>query len=267
MWERGKAGGGVRKLSKMSDASINGPVTDQVLTYDGVAGKWINKMSTVAVINSPLMGLKIGIIGSSSTDPTTDGAGNFPKHVADRTGCVLNNKAITGQTTDQIVLQVATLDADLDLVFAMPGANDDRLSNADGKGNPGTFADRLPTNTFYAQLHDLANKIMAKYDVGKTKIAWSTPPHYAMWTEGRPIDPNYVTNQFHEAIKNVGNYYGFPVLDAVHEGNTPFHLASFKAQYVQADQLHLNNAGNKILSYRVEAFWLLVLQSHPKFVT
>lgn len=246
-WKKPSGGGSGGSLSGLSDVTITSPIDGQVLTYNSATLKW-GAENPAGGSGDPLSGKKIGIVGSSSSSIGTAPI-MYSQHIAGRTGCVLFNQAVSGQTTDLMVAQLNALPASLDLAFAMPGANDDRL-----KTNIGVFTDR-GNGTFYASLHALGIATTDRYVGMATRMAWSTCHYFAEWSEtSTPVITNK-TNPYHEAIKEVGNFYGFAVLDARAEGNTPYHRPNFMTTYVQSDRLHLTSDGNLILSYCIEAFW------------
>lgn len=245
-WKKASGGGGGGSLSTLTDVSIGVPVDGQVLTYNSATSKW-GPENPAGASSNLLTGKKIGIVGSSSSSIGTAPI-MYSQHIASRTGCTISNEAVSGETTDLMVAQVNKLPAALDLVFAMPGANDDRLKTAIG-----TFTDRTST-TFYGSLHLLGQAMMDKY-AGTARMAWSTYHYFAEWAEtSSPVVTNK-TNPYHEAIKEVAGFYGIPWLDARVEGNLPYHRSNIMSTYVQSDRLHLTSDGNQILSYCIEAFW------------
>lgn len=195
----------------------------------------------------PLRGKRLGVIGSSSAD-TSYGETNYLEWIADRTGLILVNYARAGSTLTAATAdysaepnnQIARVDAmpdDLDMVYVQPGANDDNNSLA-----LGTFSDTDAT-TFYGALHVLCDRLLTRY--AEIPIGIATPQYSG--DQAAQVSP------YHTATKEVCGYYGLPVVDLKAEGQTPYHYAAFKADYC-VDNLHLNAAGNLILSRRVEAF-------------
>lgn len=195
----------------------------------------------------PLSGKRLGIIGSSSAD-ITYGEKNYLEWIAERTGIVLVNQARAGShlsaltsdyaaETGNQIKQAEDLPSNLDIVIVQPGANDDNNSRA-----LGAFEDADAT-TFYGALHLLCDRLATRYATIPVGIV---TPQYSG-------DQDAQTSPYHEATKEVCGHYGFPVVDLKREGQTPYWLASFKASYC-VDNLHLNEAGNLILSRRVEAF-------------
>lgn len=245
-WKKPSSGGGATSLSGLTDVSLGIPVDGQVLTYNSATGKWDSENPPGGSADL-LTGKTIGIVGSSSSSIGTAPV-MYSQHIATRTGCTIFNQAVGGQTTDLMVAQVNALPADLNLVFAMPGANDDRLGVAIG-----VFTDRVNT-TFYGKLHLLGEAFLNKYG-GTARMGWSTYHYFAEWAETTTPVVTNKTNPYHEAIKEVAGFYGIPWLDARVEGNVPYHRANIMSTYVQPDRLHLTSAGNGILSYCIEAFW------------
>lgn len=204
-----------------------------------------------------LSGKKIGIFGSSTSDESFIGSGIYYRVIANRTGLIPFSQAVQGTelmpatatyTADgsmNALRQIDALPADLDLVVGLPGANDERYGRAIG-----TFTSTA-TWDFYAAVHKMCQKMIDK---------WPNIPLGIMATQymGSPGAGTVITQQtsaYHDAIAEVCRYYGIPFIDLAKEGGVPYSYLAAKDKYVRGDGLHLNDAGNLRMSYRVEAFY------------
>jgi lysophospholipase L1-like esterase len=198
-----------------------------------------------------LTGKKIGFFGSSSSDDLYVNVKKYYRFIQDRTGIIPVPKAVAGSqltsayanyTSDTAshcqLLQIDQFDGTQDGVIGLIGANDE-LNAAP----MGTWSD-VVDNTFYGALHHMCKKLYDKFP-GK-RIGIMTSQYYT---------PNTAQSSSYQAnIKAVCAFYGIPVLDLHSEGQVPYSYSSFKSTYVLADGLHLTDAGNEIMSYRVESF-------------
>src|SRR5699024_9849345 len=172
--------------------------------------------------------------------------------IAERTGLILNNYAIGGSSTtsntEDWMNDTATLtngirkaydltqnENDLDIILVQPLINDEYRPL-------GTFEVEDPT-TCYGAMHIIAKMLIEKYP--EKPIGYMTGQYI-------PGENERQSSLRHKCIKEIGAYYGIPVLDLRAEGQTPYMIESFKDKYVP-DGTHLNDAGNKIISRSVEA--------------
>ncbi len=214
---------------------------------------WIKKGGgTGAAPSDPLNGMKAGLLGSSSMDTSRSGK-NYMEWIAERTGLVLKNYAVGGSSTTSKIedwqndtstytiglkkaLEMTTKEPDLDLVLCQPLVNDEYLPL-------GTFESTSAT-TCYGAMHIMAKMLLEAYP--DKPIGFMT----GQYVPGNNTARNSLR---HDCIKEIGYYYGIPVLDLRAEGRTPYVLQSFKDAYVP-DGTHLNDEGNLIISRPVEAF-------------
>lgn len=200
---------------------------------------------------SELTGKKIGFFGSSSSDDTYVGTKKYYRFIQDRIGIIPVPKAIAGSqltsafaayTSDTAshcqLLQIDQFDGTQDCIIGLIGANDENNS-----ATMGTWSDTVD-NTFYGALHKMCKKLIDKFP--QKRVGIMTSQYYT---------PNTAqTSAYQTNLKAVCGFYGIPVLDLHNEGQTPYSYPSFKSTYVLSDGLHLTDAGNEILSYRVESF-------------
>ena len=197
-----------------------------------------------------LKGLRVGLLGSSSMD-TNMSWKNFMEYISDRTGIILENYAVGGSSTTaksqdwendtgvtglKKAKQMTVEKPNLDVVLCQPLINDEYLKL-------GTFESEDPT-TCYGAMHIIAKMLLEKYP--EKPIGFMTGQYI-------PGENERQSSLRHKCIKEIGAYYGIPVLDLRAEGQTPYMIESFKDKYVP-DGTHLNDAGNKIISRSVEAF-------------
>lgn len=188
---------------------------------------------------------RIGLIGSSSIDIdyTQHADKNFMVYISERTGCELVNYAnggshLTGASsgTNQRY-KLSQLPDDVDAVLLQVGLNDDIHERPMGQFGS------TNTSEFYGALDVICRDLYDKYP---TKPFGFLTGQYAgnITAESSP---------YHEAIKRVCGYYGIPVCDLKSEGRTPYTYPNWQEVYA-ADGLHMNDAGNFVLSKRVESF-------------
>lgn len=206
-----------------------------------------NKLGTPTNIDI-LKGKRIGLIGSSSMD-IDYGAKNFMEHIADRTGCVLVNYADAGsyltgaQDGTNQKLRLNQMPLDVDLILLQVGLNDDNSDRVIG-----SFDSTTPEHEFYASLHQICKILYARFPF--------TP---AGFMAGQYTMPNTdKTSPYHEAIKEVGGFYGVPVCDLKKEGRVPYTYTDWQTVHAP-DGKHMDEEGNLILSRRVESFMRMLL--------
>jgi hypothetical protein len=205
---------------------------------------------------SRLNGKVVGILGSSSMQT---GDGNEPaspkkawQFVQERIGFTANSKAKGGSllisTTNPTTPELDTnsifsqLDAlpstGIDLVLCQLLANDDNTKVALGTWTDTTAA------TVYGALHMFAQRLYAKYPV--IPFGWMSSQYRGVQTDE--------TSPYQDALERVAKNYNIPFINLSREGGTPYNIAAWKTAYVLDPPYHLGNAGNKILSYPIEAF-------------
>lgn len=224
---------------------------------------WSKRGSGGAFIPThPLSNLTAGLLGSSSMDISTSRV-SFMEHISERTGLNLLNYAVGGSRTTSTIedwennpmpltsgLQKTKelIDdfPDVDLIVCQPLINDEHLPLGDWESTS-------PMEC-YGAMHILVKMVLETY-----------PEKPFGLITGQYIPGNNKARESlrHQCIKEIGHYYGIPVLDLRGEGLTPYVLDSFKDNYVP-DGTHLNDEGAKIASRRVEAFLNMLVTGYEK---
>lgn len=199
----------------------------------------------------PLFGLRWGILGSSSSDSGLAAMTLYHEHIAARTGIVNLEFADYGSTltgsesgTNQL-FRLSQMPTDLDIVTTLCGINDMRSGST-----LGTFADRT-SSTFYGAYHLLAIRLLDKYPT--QPIGFMIGHYRADYT----LVHGATQKAYHTAIKEVGEWYGIPVLDLYAESRVSYNYVpnnNANPQIVESDNIHLTTAGNQIISRPIESF-------------
>lgn len=159
---------------------------------------------------------------------------SYARLTADALGMSFVNAGISGNTValatsggTPMCERYTELDNDADLITVMGGTNDIRKGVA-----LGTMSDRTET-TFYGALHILLGGLYQKYFVnqgtttGKNKHIVVLTPIKLLETSGGTSGGTgtlYDLEPWCDAIKEVANYYSFPVLDMYNLSNMNPHL-------------------------------------------
>lgn len=142
------------------------------------------------------------------------------------------------------------MDNDADIIIVFGGTND--FGNGDAPF--GEMSDRTPY-TFYGALHTLYTKLTGKYP-GK-QIVILTPLH--RWNEnnkrgeGGKAEDVGTLKDYVEAIREVAEYYSFPVLDLYAISGIQPAVRIIRERFMP-DDLHPNDAGHEILANKISAF-------------
>lgn len=148
---------------------------------------------------------------------------------------------------DTIELQMSKLTGDEDFITVMAGTNDF------GMDRPiGSFDDRVNT-TFYGALHVTMKKLVTYQYQNSTmkKLGVIIPVQRGMVSEGGLAGDKMIT--YVDAIKEVASYYSIPVLDLYTSGGLYNRVAEKSIGY-KADNLHLDDIGQTIISNKIEKF-------------
>ena len=145
--------------------------------------------------------------------------------------------------------RVEKMDPDADIVVVFGGTND----FGHGDVPLGTIADRDNT-TFYGALHVLYRQLWEKYPAATIVIL--TPlhrigEHDPLNEHGHPVIASLKVMS--EAIKDVAEYYSFPVLDLYAVSNLNPELPIIKETFMP-DGLHPNDEGHARIASRLEGF-------------
>lgn len=147
---------------------------------------------------------------------------SFAQLTANYFGMTLDNQGVSGSSVAYVegrspmCERVSDLSEDADVVVFMGGTNDVRNGV-----RLGTMADRERT-TFYGALHIVLSTLYEKYYIDRlaegkphAKVVICTPIKLldtsSAWAEGEGKLVNL--DSWVEAVQNVANYYGFPVVD------------------------------------------------------
>lgn len=212
-----------------------------------------------------LKGKKINFLGDSITygAKTSGEEKRFSNLIAQRYGAICNNYGIGGTRIARqkkpsaksyadrdFCSRVDEMDDDADIIIVFGGTND--FGNGDAP--LGEMSDRTPY-TFYGALHTLYAKLTEKYP-GK-QIVILTPLH--RWNEnnkrgeGGKKEDIGTLKDYVEAIREVAEYYSFPVLDLYAVSGIQPGVRIMRERFMP-DDLHPNDAGHEILADKISAF-------------
>ncbi|WP_180074517.1 SGNH/GDSL hydrolase family protein [Acinetobacter sp. YH12116] len=163
-------------------------------------------------------------------------------------GSTIAQKASNPSERNPISTRYTLMD-DADAVVVAAGTNDWQYSHTPF----GTMSDRT-VNTFYGALHVLCQGMLVKY-LGKpfffmTPIKRSQSPldaDNAVNTEGKTL------RDYADAIIEVANFYGIPVLDMNRESMLDPHISEIYTSYMP-DGTHPNRQGLAIMARRLTGF-------------
>ncbi len=210
-----------------------------------------------------LKGTKINFLG----DSITEGAGTsshdkmFTMLIEREYGAICQNYGIGGtriarQKTPteekwdrDFISRVPEMDNDADIVVVFGGTND----FGHGDAPLGTMDDRTPY-TFYGALHCLYTALTEKYP--DVPVVILTPLHRL--NEDSPKGDNKpapvgTLKEYVNIIREVAEYYSFPVLDLYKESGLQPKVPVIQQKYVP-DGLHPNDDGNAILAHKIARF-------------
>lgn len=210
-----------------------------------------------------LKGTKINFLG----DSITEGAGTsshdkmFTMLIEREYGAICQNYGIGGtriarQKTPteekwdrDFISRVPEMDNDADIVVVFGGTND----FGHGDAPLGTMSDRTPY-TFYGALHCLYTALTEKYP--DVPVVILTPLHRL--NEDSPKGDNKpapvgTLKEYVNIIREVAEYYSFPVLDLYKESGLQPKVPVIQQKYIP-DGLHPNDVGNEILAHKIARF-------------
>ena len=210
-----------------------------------------------------LKGTKINFLG----DSITEGAGTsspdrmFTMLIEREYGAICQNYGIGGtriarQKTATVekwdrdfISRVPEMDADADIVVVFGGTND----FGHGDAPIGTMSDRTPY-TFYGALHCLYTALTEKYP--DVPVVILTPLHRlnedSPKGDNKP-EPVGTLKEYVNIIREVAEYYSFPVLDLYKESGLQPKVPVIQQKYIP-DGLHPNDDGNAILAHKIARF-------------
>lgn len=234
------------KLSQEVKDAMNQPITvpETVTSWAGKTGNFLGDSNTA---------------GYGLTTPTTE---RFSSLIATDLGMTCNNYGVSGTKItklsdgDNSFTQRYLAMVNADIVFVLGGTNDYAHTTAYGVAPFGTFADRMDT-TFYGALHVLYKGLVEKY-VGK-QIVVMTPLHMkapnGISGDDYVVHPDTGKNlrDYVNAIKEVAQYYGLPVLDLFSEIPIRPSIPILKSTYMP-DDVHINAAGHRMVADKIISF-------------
>lgn len=210
-----------------------------------------------------LKGTKINFLG----DSITEGAGTsshdkmFTMLIEREYGAICQNYGIGGtriarQKTPteekwdrDFISRVPEMDNDADIVVVFGGTND----FGHGDAPLGTMSDRTPY-TFYGALHCLYTALTEKYP--GVPVVILTPLHRlnedSPKGDNKP-EPVGTLKEYVNIIREVAEYYSFPVLDLYKESGLQPKVPVIQQKYIP-DGLHPNDDGNAILAHKIARF-------------
>lgn len=210
-----------------------------------------------------LKGTKINFLG----DSITEGAGTsshdkmFTMLIEREYGAICQNYGIGGtriarQKTPteekwdrDFISRVPEMDNDADIVVVFGGTND----FGHGDAPLGTMDDRTPY-TFYGALHCLYTALTEKYP--DVPVVILTPLHRlnedSPKGDNKP-EPIGTLKEYVNIIREVAEYYSFPVLDLYKESGLQPKVPVIQQKYIP-DGLHPNDDGNAILAHKIARF-------------
>lgn len=201
-----------------------------------------------------LKGKIINCLGDSFTNTAIC----WHKHIADRTGCIINNYGVSGSAiasysnpyAETFVERYNSMTSECDIVVVFGGLNDAYTLS---KGRI-TLGDMNSTEltTFYGALKTLSEGLIAKYP---DKLILALLPPNVIKNAESGADTRYTKiNEIVEAEKEVYTHYGIPYLD-LRTGSTisttDAHISLYNAS---PTNLHWNEAGHKRASYPIQKF-------------
>ena len=138
---------------------------------------------------------------------------------------------------------------DADIVVVFGGTND----FGHGDAPLGTMSDRTPY-TFYGALHCLYTALTEKYP--DVPVVILTPLHRlnedSPKGDNKP-EPVGTLKEYVNIIREVAEYYSFPVLDLYKESGLQPKVPVIQQKYIP-DGLHPNDDGNAILAHKIARF-------------
>ena len=210
-----------------------------------------------------LKGTKINFLG----DSITEGAGTsshdkmFTMLIEREYGAICQNYGIGGtriarQKTPteekwdrDFISRVPEMDNDADIVVVFGGTND----FGHGDAPLGTMSDRTPY-TFYGALHCLYTALTEKYP--DVPVVILTPLHRlnedSPKGDNKP-EPVGTLKEYVNIIREVAEYYSFPVLDLYKESGLQPKVPVIQQKYIP-DGLHPNDDGHRIIADRLVGF-------------
>lgn len=210
-----------------------------------------------------LKNLKINFLGDSITEGAEISAKDkrFTDLIAKKTGAVCRNYGVGGTDIGiqhypegdwrreiNFCNRALEMDTDADVVVVFGGTNDF------GHGTVvGEMSDRT-IETFYGALHILYTELLERFPTAEIFVI--TPIHRFGEQFVYKNDYNCGAGQlidYVNAIRQVAEYYGLPVLDMFAQSGLQPALDFIRERYMP-DGLHPNDAGHEILAQKIISY-------------
>ena len=211
-----------------------------------------------------LKGKKIVFLGDSITEGVGTSAPDkrYWEVVSQKTGAVCCGFGIGGTRIarqqhpvegalhdfNHFLTRVDKMDADADVVMVLGGVND----FGHGDAPFGTMDDRTQ-DSFYGGLHTLYTALVEKYPTARivimTPLHWDVEDNPKTTADGKTL----VLKDYVNAIREVAEYYSFPVLDLFASSGIQPKIA-FQKEYYMPDGLHPSDNGNARMAECIVAF-------------
>lgn len=202
---------------------------------------FINPLQIARILDLPVIptipsiskwvGKKWNVIGDSFTEINSRTTKNYEYFIQDLIGCTINNYGISGTGwrtpstnggTNAIYQRISTMDTTADLITVWAGTNDYAevgISWALGALGDTTVA------TLYGAIDNVINQLIAQYPT-KTIAIFTPLPDGGMWGA-----KTQTMQQVADAIIQVANKYGKPVLDLFRINDLNINNATAKTYY------------------------------------
>lgn len=214
-----------------------------------------------------LSGKKLVFLGDSITEGVGTSAPDkrYWEVVAQKTGAVCKGFGISGTRIarqqnpgvpaenfchdyNHFITRVDKMDADADVVMVLGGVND----YGHGDAPFGAMGDRT-LDSFYGALHVLYTTLVEKYPTARivimTPLHWDAEDRIKETADGRSL----ILKDYVNAIREVAEYYSFPVLDLYAASGIQPKLTVQK-EYYMPDGLHPSDNGNARMAECIVAF-------------
>ncbi len=145
------------------------------------------------------------------------------------------------------ISRIDSLPNNADLVLVAGGTNDFGSGDA-SLGNMDSISD----HSFYGALKIVAEKLINKYPTAR--IVYVTPLHTVFERYKDFPDGTFTLKDFVNAIREVAEYYSFPVLDLFKNSGICPQVEVQKNLFMPRDGLHPDNNGYKRINEIVETF-------------